>query len=64
MSEAVAISHVDNDEVRALYDPGREIDVFTGDEQLIDRIGYYLAHEPERAMIAEAGHARCVPAAC
>jgi spore maturation protein CgeB len=54
--------HVDNDEVRALYEPGREIDVFAGEEQMIDRIGYYLAHETERAAIAEAGHVRCVPA--
>ncbi len=54
--------HVDNDEVRALYDPGREIDVFTGDEQLIERIGHYLANEPDRAAMAEAGHVRCVPA--
>jgi len=29
---------------------------------LIARIGHYLAHETERATIAEAGHARCVPA--
>jgi glycosyltransferase involved in cell wall biosynthesis len=54
--------HVDNDEVRALYEPAREIDVFTGDDQLVERIGYYLANEAERATIAEAGHARCVPA--
>jgi len=53
--------HVDNDEVRALYEPGREIDVFAGDAQLIERIGHYLAHEPQRAAIAEAGHTRCVP---
>ena len=54
--------HVDNEEVRALYEPGREIDVFTGDHQLIERIGYYLANEAERATVAEAGHVRCVPA--
>jgi spore maturation protein CgeB len=54
--------HVDNDEVRTLYEPGREIDVFAGEEQLIERIGHYLANETERAAIAEAGHARCVPA--
>lgn len=54
--------HVDNDEVRTLYEPGREIDVFAGEEQLIERIGHYLANEAERGAIAEAGHARCVPA--
>ncbi len=54
--------HVDNDEVRALYEAGREIDVFTGEEQMIDRIGYYLANDGRRATMAEAGYERCVPA--
>lgn len=54
--------HVDNDEVRTLYEPGREIDVFASEQQLVERIGYYLANEAERAAMAEAGHDRCVPA--
>lgn len=54
--------HVDNDETRALFAPGREIDVFADEAAMIERIGHYLAHEDERAAIAEAGHARCVPA--
>lgn len=54
--------HVDNPEVRSLYEPGREMDVFADERQLIERIGHYLANEAERAAIGEAGHARCVPA--
>lgn len=54
--------HVDNNEVRALYEPGREIDVFADADSLIERIGHYLAHEDERRTIAEAGFRRCVPA--
>ncbi|HWU72449.1 MAG TPA: glycosyltransferase [Sphingomonas sp.] len=54
--------HVDNPEVRALYQPGLEMDVFADERQLIERIGHYLANETERAAIGEAGYARCVPA--
>lgn len=53
--------HVDNDEVRSLYEPGREIDTFSGEEQLIERIAHYLANEQQRAAMTAAGHARCVP---
>lgn len=54
--------HVDNAEVGALYEPGREIDVFSDADSLVERIGHYLAHEDERAEIAGAGYRRCVPA--
>jgi spore maturation protein CgeB len=54
--------HVDNDEVRALYEPGREVVLFSGKAELIDKVGYYLEHEDERRAIAQAGHERCVPA--
>jgi len=54
--------HVDNEETRSLFEPGREIDVFTTREQLVERIDHYLKHDDERAAIAEAGHLRCVPA--
>jgi hypothetical protein len=54
--------HVDNNEVRTLYEPGFEMDVFADERQLVERIWHYLANEAERATIAEAGHARCVPA--
>lgn len=54
--------HVDNEEVRSLYGPGREIDVFADIDRMIERIAHYLEHEDERAAIAAAGHRRCVPA--
>jgi len=54
--------HVDNAEVRALYEPGREVALFSSKAELIDRVGYYLDHEDERLAIARAGHERCVPA--
>jgi len=54
--------HVDNAEVRALYEAGREVALFSGKAELIDRVGYYLEHEEERRAIAQAGHERCVPA--
>ena len=54
--------HIDNEEVRTLYEPGREIDVFTTPESLCERIGYYLDNEDRRLEIARAGTARCTPA--
>lgn len=54
--------HIDNAEVRTLYDPGREIDVFTTPESLCERIGYYLDNEDRRLEVARAGTARCIPA--
>jgi spore maturation protein CgeB len=54
--------HIDNDEVRSLFVPGEEIDVFADAASLCDRIGHYLEHEDSRRRIAAAGHARCVPA--
>jgi len=54
--------HVDNAEVRGLFDAGREIDVFAGETELIDKICYYLARPELRRAMAERAHARCVPA--
>jgi hypothetical protein len=54
--------HIDNDEVRSLFVPGEEIDVFADAASLCERIGHYLKHDDDRRRIALAGHARCVPA--
>ncbi len=54
--------HIDNAEVRSLFVPGEEIDVFADTASLCERIGHYLDHEDERRRIAAAGHARCAPA--
>ena len=54
--------HVDNPEIRALYTPGREIDVFADPAQLLAKVEHYLSNDAERRAIADAGHARAVPA--
>lgn len=54
--------HVDSDEIRTLYDVGREIDVFATPADLAEKIGRYLANPSLRAAMTEAAYARCVPA--
>lgn len=54
--------HIDNDEVRSLYDVPSEIDTFAGLDDLVTKIGYWLDHPVERAAVAARGHARAVPA--
>ncbi|MCL5962157.1 MAG: glycosyltransferase, partial [Chloroflexi bacterium] len=41
-----------------LFEVGREVVVFKDDDDLLEKIAYYLAHEDERRQIAEAGHRR------
>ncbi|MBC7284828.1 glycosyltransferase [Hoeflea sp.] len=54
--------HIDNEEVRAFFEPGVEIDVFSTPEELADKIGFYLARPELRAQMIERAYARCVPA--
>jgi glycosyltransferase involved in cell wall biosynthesis len=54
--------HVDNDDLRSLYEPEVETGVFEGADDLIAKIRYYLDNPEERHAIAERGHARAVPA--
>jgi spore maturation protein CgeB len=54
--------HIDNDEIRTLYEPAREIDVFAYPAELVGQIDRYLSDEVARNAIASAGHARTVPA--
>lgn len=54
--------HIDNDEIREFYDPGKEIDVFSTGDDLTAKIRHYLAHPTERMAIAAAGCARATPA--
>lgn len=54
--------HIDNDEIRTLFEPGREIDVFASPKQLNERIRFYLDNPDERMAIAKAGYDRAVPA--
>jgi spore maturation protein CgeB len=54
--------HVDNPEVRSLFDVPSEIDTFASDAEMIAKIGYWLDHPQEREAVAARGHARAVPA--
>jgi spore maturation protein CgeB len=54
--------HIDNDEVRSLFDVSSEIDVFASADELISKTRYYLDHPVEREAIAARGYARAVPA--
>lgn len=42
-----------------LFREGVEAEFFAGDGELLEKARWYLAHEPERARIAEAGLRRC-----
>jgi spore maturation protein CgeB len=54
--------HVDNEEVREFFTPGKEIDVFSTPQELADKIRFYLARPDLRAAMIDKAHARCVPA--
>jgi spore maturation protein CgeB len=40
------------------YEAGKEVAVFSGTRDLVDKTRYYLAHDEERERIAAAGHER------
>ena len=54
--------HVDNEEIRSLYDVPSEIDTFASPEELIAKCRYWLADPVKRQAVAARGHARAVPA--
>jgi glycosyltransferase involved in cell wall biosynthesis len=54
--------HERTTELLDLYDEDKEVACFGSVEELASKIEHYLAHPEERAAIARAGHARCVPA--
>ncbi len=54
--------HVDNAEIRQLYDVGREIDVFSSADDLGEKIRFYLGNDATRTQMVESAYRRCVPA--
>jgi spore maturation protein CgeB len=42
------------------YSIGKEVEVFSDDHELVDKIQYYLKHEKERDLIARAGYHRTI----
>jgi hypothetical protein len=47
-------------EIEEFFAVGREIACFDGEEDLLDKARYFLAHEAERERIREAGHRRAL----
>lgn len=54
--------HIDNPEVRGLFDVGEDIDVFTSPEELNEKIKFYLARPELRRSMAQHAFGRAVPA--
>lgn len=49
--------HYDN--LSKYFDIGREIETFRDDKEMVEKLGYYLAHPEEREEIAQRGRERC-----
>lgn len=54
--------HEDNAEIRSLFEPGTEIDVFDTPEALYAKVEHYLARPDRRAEMIERAYRRAVPA--
>ena len=47
------------DEHRELFEEGKEAEFFSGEAELLDKLGFYSRDEAARARIASNGHQRC-----
>lgn len=54
--------HIDNPEIRTLFEPAKEIDVFADVDDLVRKARYYLSVPDRRAQMIERAYSRCVPA--
>jgi spore maturation protein CgeB len=41
-----------------LFEPGREVETYTDEDELVEKVAFYLEHEEQRRAIAAAGQAR------
>ena len=48
------------EELEEFFEIGKEIVCYTGPEDLVDKVRYYLAHDSERERIRKAGYGRCL----
>ena len=46
------------EDLESYYEIGKEVVCFENSKDLVDKVGYYLAHDTERAQIARLGYER------
>jgi spore maturation protein CgeB len=48
----------EKDNLGALFEPGREVETYGSEDELVEKIQHYTQHEQERATIAHNGQQR------